>query len=77
MRESTPNPNAGVYRSVYQSAVVGTPADHPNFTAVVMDTLTAAHADLVSRAAATRMNPMTRKTHVQAAADLIAEMAHE
>lgn len=77
VQESTPDPNAGIYRSVYQSAVVVIPSSHPDFGAILTDTLAASHADLLSRAGATRMNPMTRKAHVNAAVDLIAEVARD
>ena len=76
VQESNPDPNAGVYRSVYQSAVVAIPSSHADLGALLAETLAAAHTALMSRAAATRMNPMTRRAHAQAAVDLIDEVAH-
>ncbi len=75
IRESSPDPNRGIYSSVYQSAVIAVPDWHRHFSAIVLEVLSVAHSELIRRAASTRMNPMTRKAHVQAAVDFIETVA--
>lgn len=77
LRESAPDPNTGVYRSVYQSAIVEIPCRHPDFPLILSDALSAPHRHLIARAAATRINPMTRKAHSQAAVDFIGKIAQD
>ena len=74
IRESSPDPNRGVYTSVYQSAVIAMPAAHLQFGSILLEDLAGAHRELVNRAASTRINPMTRKAHVQAAVDFLEAM---
>jgi hypothetical protein len=74
VHRSTPNPNAGVYPSVAQSAIVDVPSGHAEIARILGSELNDAHVSLVKRAAGTRANPMTRKAHKAEAVDLIREL---